>query len=269
MTEQCESRGPSHLADTQVDTQQADAERTDGLWPPAQNAPTLDATTDPELFSLHEIIQTHGAATSMAARSAQGRIGIFGGTFDPPHLGHLILAEEAWYQLGLDCVYLVPAADPPHKQDQRLMPVGHRVRMAQLAAADNDHIRISSIDIDRPGPHYTADMVRMLNEKLEGQTDLYFLMGLDSLRDLPAWRQAAWLVENSRLVALSRHDVTLDWDYLEAELPGIRDRVVILDMPELELASHILRARVREGRPIRYQVPRAVEQYVYEHRLYR
>ena len=94
-------------------------------------------------------------------------------------------------------------------------------------------------------------------------------MGMDSLRDLPTWYQAAWLVENCRLVALSRHDVDLDWSSLEAALPGIRERVIILDMPELEIASNKIQRRVRNGQPIRHQVPRTVEEYIYDHNLYR
>ena len=196
------------------------------------------------------------------------RIGIFGGTFDPIHIGHLILAEEAWHQLGLRQVYLTPAGDPPHKQSKPLTSVEHRVAMAKLATMDNDHIRVSRIDADRPGPHYTVDMVRLLNANIDGNTDIFFLMGMDSLRDLPSWHRAEWLVANCRLVALSRHDVDLDWERLEAALPGIKQQVVILDMPELEIASHKLQERVRTGRPIRYQVPRAVEQYIQQNQLY-
>ncbi|RLT32258.1 MAG: nicotinate (nicotinamide) nucleotide adenylyltransferase [Chloroflexi bacterium] len=196
------------------------------------------------------------------------RIGIFGGTFDPIHIGHLILAEEAWFQLGLDRVYLVPAGDPPHKQLRRLAGVEHRIRMAQLATADSDYIRVSRVDADRPGPHYTADMVRLVRERVDSRVELYFLMGMDSMGDLPNWREAQWLVENCRLVALSRHDVQIDWDRLNAALPGVQEKVIILDMPELEIASNIIQRRVRTGQPIRYQVPRLVERYIHEHKLY-
>jgi nicotinate-nucleotide adenylyltransferase len=92
---------------------------------------------------------------------------------------------------------------------------------------------------------------------------------MDSLRDLPTWYKADWLVEHVRLVALSRHDVALDWEQLETALPGVRRRVIILDMPELEIASHVLQERVRRGQPIRHQVPRAVEAYIHKHNLYR
>jgi nicotinate-nucleotide adenylyltransferase len=197
------------------------------------------------------------------------RIGIFGGTFDPIHIGHLILAEEAWFRLQLDCVYLVPAGDPPHKPQQQLSPVADRMAMCRLAAADNEHVRVSRIDADRPGPHYTVDMVRLVRQQVGQHVEILFLMGMDSLRDLPSWREPAWLVQNCRLVALSRHDVELDWHRLEAALPGLRARVTILDMPELEIASHMLRARVRSGEPIRYQVPCAVEEYIRTHGLYR
>ena len=196
------------------------------------------------------------------------RIGIFGGTFDPIHIGHLILAEEAWFQLGLDRVYLVPAGEPPHKQDRRLAGVEHRIRMAQLATADSDYMRVSRVDADRAGPHYTADMVRIVRQRVDRQVELYFLMGMDSLGDLPAWREAQWLVENCRLVALSRPDVEIDWQQLNRALPGVQEKVIILDMPELEIASHIIQQRVRSGQPIRYQVPLLVERYIREHGLY-
>lgn len=197
-----------------------------------------------------------------------GRIGIFGGTFDPIHVGHLILAEEAWRRLGLDRVYLVPAGDPPHKRDRRLTSVEHRVRMAELATDDVDHIRVSRIDADRPGPHYTSDMVRLVRQRVPAGTDVYYLMGMDSLRDLPTWHEADWLVRNCRLVALSRHDVEMDWDRLEAALPGVREQVIILDMPELEISSHVIQARVRDGLPIRYQVLREVDAYIRAYGLY-
>ncbi len=204
----------------------------------------------------------------VARRSAYRRIGVFGGTFDPIHIGHLILAQEAWFQLKLDRVYLVPAADPPHKQERRLISVEDRIHMAQLATADVDYVRVSRIDADRPGPHYTAEMVRLIRRRLDPNVEMYFLMGMDSLRDLPNWSEATWLVENCRLVALDRHDVTLDWHYLTNALPGIQDRVVILDMPELEISSNAIQQRVRTGQPIRFLVPRSVEDYVRKHSLY-
>jgi nicotinate-nucleotide adenylyltransferase len=206
---------------------------------------------------------------SSSPDGATTHIGILGGTFDPPHIGHLILAEEASYQLSLNAVYFVPAGDPPHKRDRRLTPVIHRLAMTELAIQGNSHFCLSRLDAERPGPHYTIDMVRLMREQFPAGAELYFLMGLDSLRDLPNWYDADRLVANCRLVALSRHDVQLDWDQLERALPGIRRRVILLDMPELEIASHKLQERVRRGFPIRYQVPDAVLTYIYEHNLYR
>ena len=197
------------------------------------------------------------------------RIGILGGTFDPIHIGHLILAEEAWFQLRLDRIYLAPAGNPPHKRGRRMAPVEDRLCMAELATVDVDYALISRIDADRPGPHYTSDLVRLLQQQVGPGTDIYFLMGMDSLRDLPTWHEAQWLVDHARLAALSRHDVELDWEALEAALPGVRSRVTILDMPELEIASHVIQQRVRNGQPIRHMVPRAVEAYIMKHGLYR
>lgn len=196
------------------------------------------------------------------------RVGVFGGSFDPIHLGHLILLEEARVQLRLDRVLLVPAADPPHKQNRALTPVAQRIAMVQLAIADNDHVAISRVDVDRLGPHYTVEMLQLLQAELGSHCELFFLMGMDSLRDLPTWYQPMWLVQNCRLVALSRPDVEIDWVALESALPGIRERVVILDMPEIEISSSGLRERVQSGGPIRYQVPDAVLGFIREQGLY-
>lgn len=197
------------------------------------------------------------------------RVGVLGGTFDPPHIGHLILAEEAWWQLGLDHVLLVPAGDPPHKRGAPLSAAAHRVRMVELAIADNPHFELSRVDVDRPGPHYTIDMIHLLRRQLGPETEIFFLMGLDSLVELPNWHRAADLIAACHLAALTRPAVELDWERLERALPGIRKRVVLLDMPELEIASHVLQQRVRAGRPIRYQVLPAVEEYIREKGLYR
>ncbi len=196
------------------------------------------------------------------------RIGVFGGTFDPIHIGHLILAVEARHQLQLDQIVLAPAGDPPHKPDSPISSLHHRLAMCRLAVADDNEIGISLIDAERPGPHYTSDMLRLFRERVGAEVELYFLMGLDSLRDLPTWHEPEWLVHNCRLAALRRHDVEIDWEGLEEELPGVRERVIVLEMPELDVASSSLRERVRTGQPIRYQVPHAVERYIREQGLY-
>jgi len=201
-------------------------------------------------------------------QSAILRVGVLGGTFDPVHIGHLILAEEARDLLDLSIIYFVPAGDPPHKRDRRLAPVDERVRMIELAIAGNACFQVSRVDADRPGPHYTIDMVELIKGQLPVGSELYFLMGFDSLRDLPGWHEPARLVAACHLVALTRHDIELDWDKLEAALPGIRERVTILDMPELEIASNQIQARVRAGRSIRYLVPDEVRGYIAREGLY-
>lgn len=197
------------------------------------------------------------------------RVGIFGGTFDPIHIGHLILAEEARFQLGLDRVYLVPAGEPPHKRDRHVTPIIQRLTMVELAAADMPGLWVSRVDADRPGPHYTNDTIELLQQQVGAETELFLLMGMDSLRDLPAWREPQWLIQQCTLVVLTRHDIEIDWSYLEAALPGLRERVILLDMPELEIASHTLRERIQRGAPICHQVPRVVEAYIRKHGLYR
>jgi nicotinate-nucleotide adenylyltransferase len=199
---------------------------------------------------------------------AIARIGVLGGTFDPVHLGHLILAEEARDQLDLSAVYFVPAGDPPHKQGRRLAPAEDRLRMIELAITANEAFRASRADVDRPGPHYTLDMVQIVQAQLPSRSELYFLMGYDSLAEFPTWHRARELLAACHLVALTRHDVPLDWDYLEAHLPGIRERVTLLDMPELEIASHQIQERIRAGRTIRYLVPEGVCSYIEDRGLY-
>jgi len=201
--------------------------------------------------------------------SASSRIGIFGGAFDPIHFGHLILAEEACARLALDCVYFVPTGDPPHKQDRRLTPVAHRLQMTELATALAANFFVSRIDAERPGPHYSVDMVQLLQAQLGAQAQLYFLMGMDSLRDLLTWHNPQWLVDYCTLVVLNRPEITPDWAALEAALPDLRARLILLEMPALAISSTLLRARIAAGEPIRYQTPAAVEAYIRKYGLYR
>ncbi len=196
------------------------------------------------------------------------KIGVFGGTFDPIHIGHLVLAEEAWYELKLAKVLFVPAGDPPHKRGRRLTPGHHRARMVRLAIEDNPYFELDRTDLDRPGPHYAVDMIHLIKEKLGEGAEIYFLVGLDSLIDLPNWHRPRDLLASCHFVALSRYGYWLDWEELEVALPGIREKVHILDMPELEIASHVLQQRVREGKPIKYQVPKKVEEYILDNGLY-
>lgn len=198
------------------------------------------------------------------------RLGVLGGTFDPIHFGHLLAAEEARVALRLDRVLFAPAGDPPHKQGHPILPVLHRLAMVHLAIADNPAFAVTRVDVDRPGPHYTLDMVRLLrNEWGTSAEETFFIMGADSLANLSTWHQPARLIELCRLTVVTRPGYRPDLAKLEEVLPGLSRRVDWVEMPVLGISSSDLQRRVHEGRSIRYQVPAAVAQYVAEHRLYR
>ncbi|MEZ4682122.1 MAG: nicotinate-nucleotide adenylyltransferase [Caldilineaceae bacterium] len=218
--------------------------------------------------SANDAAASYCAGQNRRAPVADTRIGIFGGTFDPIHLGHLILAEEALYQLKLDRIYLVPAGDPPHKQDRTITPVEHRIRMAELATVDSPALWISHIDANRPGPHYSVDMVRLLRQAVGEQATFFFLMGLDSLRDLPAWHQPQALMALVKIVVFTRPTITIEWPTIEQALPGLQDQVLLLKMPALEISSSTLRQRIQNGDPTRFQVPQPVAAYIQKHGLY-
>jgi nicotinate-nucleotide adenylyltransferase len=218
--------------------------------------------------ALRERALRERALRERALRDDVLRVGILGGSFDPPHIGHLILAEEARDQLSLDKVLFAPAGQQPLKQGQKVTAVEDRVRMTKLAIADNASFELSRGDVDRPGPHYTVDLIAIIAAQLPPGAEIHFLMGFDSLRDLPKWREPERLIQIARLVALTRPGVPIDWDALETALPGVRERVLLLDMPELEIASRDLRQRVQAGRSIRYMVTDAVRVYIEEKGLY-
>lgn len=196
------------------------------------------------------------------------RAGLLGGTFDPVHIGHLILAETGRELLALDHVYFVPAADPPHKRGAVIAQAQDRLAMLHLAIDDNTNFSISPIDLDRPGPHYTVDMVQLLQRQLGASVELWFLMGLDSLIDLPTWRDPDRLRHLVRLAAATRPGYEVDWAPLEVVMPGLSREVTLLPMPGVSIASHNLRQKLGQGRSVRYQVPEAVRQYIRVRGLY-
>ncbi len=193
--------------------------------------------------------------------------GIFGGTFDPPHIGHLILAETARSELGLSEVVFMPAADPPHKQGKVLTPTEHRVEMVRRAIAPNGRFALSMLDV-REGPNYTVDTMRLLREEWGNTVEIYFLLGLDSLIDLPSWHKPLELLDLVKLAVVARPGYHADMASLERALPGIVDRVVFVPAPLIGISSTAIRSRVQEGDSIRYLVPRSVETYIYEQGLY-
>lgn len=195
------------------------------------------------------------------------RLGVLGGSFDPPHLGHLLLAEMALDALGLARVLFVPAADPPHKTARVLTPIRHRLAMLEAAVADNPRFAISRADIDRPGPHYTVDMLRLICAEYPGAA-LYFLLGGDSLRDILTWRDPAGIIAQASLAVMRRPGAKIDLSDLAAQLPGIAERVAFIDAPVVGISATDLRDRIRAGVSVRYQMPDAVIRYIYDHHLY-
>lgn len=198
------------------------------------------------------------------------RLGILGGTFDPIHFGHLLAAEAAREHLRLDRVLFAPAAQPPHKQGQPLSPVEHRVAMVWLAIVDHLHFILSRVDVERPGPHYTLDTVRLLRaEYATNAEETYLILGADSLAQLPTWHEPQQLLQLCRLAVVARPHAEVDMSTLEHALPGIAQRVDWVAMPALDISSSELQRRVRARHSIRYQTPEAVRRYIAEHRLYR
>jgi len=201
------------------------------------------------------------------------RVGLMGGTFDPIHYGHLAVAEEVRFTLDLAEMVFAPAGQPPHKQGVTVTSAHHRLTMLELALASNPHFRISQIDIERPGPSYTVDTLRLLREQWGEQTGIYFVIGWDSLEYLLTWYDPAGiLAQVAALVAVRRPGYEDEPDYLERmeqRLPGIQQRLLVVPAPQLEISATDLRQRVAESRPIKYQVPEHVERYISDHKLYR
>jgi len=196
------------------------------------------------------------------------RIGVFGGTFDPPHLGHLILADEACHQLCLDRLLWVLTPDPPHKQDQFITGSAARLRLVQLAIRANPAFQISPIELDRPGPHYAVDTLNLLHNTHPGDS-LVYLIGGDSLHDLPTWhRPADFLAACDGLGVMRRPGDEVDLEELEAVLPGLTRKITWIQAPLLEISSSQIRQNIAAGHPYRYYLPTAVYRAILSSRLY-
>ena len=196
------------------------------------------------------------------------RVGILGGTFDPVHIGHLIIAEEARSRLELEEVVFVPARDPWRKARHGLAPVEERLAMVRLAVAGNPSFRVSLVDLERQGPSYSVDTILDLRGQFGEDADFYFILGHDALMDLPHWRQPARLTELAHVVSVGRPGYEIGWQQLERALPNAGERILVLDIPEVGISSTEIRQRVASGHTIRYWVPEAVAQYIREHKLY-
>lgn len=195
-------------------------------------------------------------------------MGIFGGTFDPVHIGHLIIAEEARVRLALDTVVWVPARISPHKLCDMPAPASHRLRMVELAVVTNDGFEVSTMEIEREGPSYTVDTLQAYRDALGLEAEMFFLMGMDSLEAFPRWRAPERILELCRLVVAGRPGHEVDLAGVERQIPGFRARTDVLDAVDIGIASTDLRARLRAGLPIRYQVPAEVEAYIAREGLY-
>ena len=195
-------------------------------------------------------------------------IGILGGTFDPPHFGHLLLAETGREQLGLSKVIFVPAGQPVHKPERPVSPAGQRMEMTRRAIAGNPHFLLDSTDVDRPPPHYTATLLPLLRDKYAA-TDCWLLLGGDSLRDLLSWHRPETILAHCRLAVLPRPGARLDWAGLAAALPALPEAVTMLDGPVISISATKIRERAAAGRSLRYLVPPAVLSFIEAHDLYR
>ncbi len=208
----------------------------------------------------------------LAEETAGERIGIIGGTFDPVHYAHLAIAEEVYTALKLARIVFVPAGQPPHKPEDGITPVQQRLTMLKLAIASNPHFALSLVDVQRTGPSYTVDTLRLLRHELGSRAEFYFIIGGDSLKDLPDWREPAGILAQAIIVALLRPgytEVSGQREQLEARLPSLKQRLITLDGPRMDISSTDLRRRVADGRPIKYQTPETVEKYIFRQSLYR
>lgn len=194
--------------------------------------------------------------------------GIFGGTFDPPHNGHLLIAETAQQALGLEQVVFIPAKQPPHKLDDPVSPLEHRVAMLELELVPHPSFMISMMEAMREGPSYTVDTLRELRRELGYLHEIYFIMGMDSLVNLPTWNQPEVIVKLCRLAVLERPGIEPGLDELERQVPGLKASVVLIPTDEIDISSSDIRTRVREHKSIRELVPPLVADYIQAHWLY-
>ncbi len=197
------------------------------------------------------------------------RIGVFGGTFDPIHFGHLTVARSVQSTLGLARVVFVPAGQPWLKAGMEVSPTKDRLEMVRLAIRRRKTFELSTIEADKPGPSYTVDTMETLQRQSGLEAELIFLLGSDALVDLPKWKEPQRLVRLYRLAAFARPGWKLpDLKALEEAVPGVADRVIFVEVPQVDISATEIRRRRAEGRSIRRMVPRAVEEYILQHRLY-
>jgi nicotinate-nucleotide adenylyltransferase len=199
------------------------------------------------------------------------KIGVLGGTFDPIHLGHLIVAEDLREKLGLSEMLFIPAGRPWLKLEEGkpISAAEHRLAMVRLAVASSPHFKVATVEIDRPGISYSIDTVQELKAELGAGAEIYFIVGPDALAGLPKWKEPARLVEECRIVSIGRPGhAKANLRRLERSIPGASQRILLVNVPQIDISSTDIRRRVAQGLSIRYLVPEAVEKYIKEHKLY-
>lgn len=197
------------------------------------------------------------------------KVGIMGGTFNPIHNGHLFLAEHAYEQAGLDYVLFMPTMNPPHKADIAVESGEHRLNMVKLALKSNPNFILSDLELNRPGLTYTSDTLEILKER-EPDTEFYFIVGADSLMMMTQWNDPGTVFSLSTIVAGGRDQFTMEElskqaEYLESVYKG---KIILLDMPILQISSEKIRERLAQGKSIRYYVPDEVISYIKQNNLY-
>ena len=197
------------------------------------------------------------------------KIGILGGTFDPVHKGHLVIAEEARASLGLSEIILVPVGQPPLKADRIILPAEERLEMLRLAVAGRPHFIISTVEIERTGPSYTVDTLTELSKQYGMEDEVYFIMGWDNLTQLVEWKEPTGIIRMCYLAAVPRPGYQRpDLKSLEDVIPGITKRVVFLAGPHIDISASAIRDLAARGKSINHLVPEAVAEYIKEHKLY-
>jgi len=198
------------------------------------------------------------------------RVGIMGGTFDPPHIAHLIIAELARARLDLDKVIFIPAGEPWMKSARIVTSADGRVEMVSLAISSNPAFSLSLIEVNRTGPTYTIDTIEQLSGEVGYDVGLFLLLGWDSAAELPSWKAPDRITKMARIVVFPRPGFTKpEPEDLEKAMPGIAERMVYMDEPYLGISSTCIRQRIREGKSVRYLVPDKVWQYIDEHNQYK
>jgi len=196
------------------------------------------------------------------------RIGYFGGTFDPPHLGHIILAAEAKHYLGLDKFRWIITPEPPHKKERIISPVHYRLEMLKLVIGKLGMFEICEIDLQRDPPHFAADTVEILKRE-DPSSDLVYIIGEDSLRDLPDWYETNRFLTNiDQLAVVPRPEISTDLAQLNQAIPGISEITIFIPNVMLEISSSVIRKRVREGAPFEHFLIDSVADYIKANNLY-